>query len=137
MGYEFGDIKHWHGYLGNEFLSAYTREGEYGGSFENRTRFLREITQGIRASVSGLEIGVRLSAFDTVPFRTEGDCEGPGKSGLGVPESFQAYLPYRWGFGVSAASPLEPDLSETVRFIQLLADEGVELLNISAGSPYY
>jgi NADPH2 dehydrogenase len=43
LGFDFVDIKHCHGYLGHEFLSAHTREGRYGGSFENRTRFLREV----------------------------------------------------------------------------------------------
>ena len=41
LGFDFVDIKHCHGYLGHEFLSAHTRDGKYGGSFENRTRFLR------------------------------------------------------------------------------------------------
>jgi len=31
----FVDIKHCHGYLGHEFLSAHSRGGDYGGSFEN------------------------------------------------------------------------------------------------------
>ncbi|MBK9677142.1 MAG: hypothetical protein IPO82_18595 [Betaproteobacteria bacterium] len=37
-GFDFVDIKHCHGYLGHEFLSAHTRPGPYGGSLENRTR---------------------------------------------------------------------------------------------------
>ena len=41
LGFDFVDVKHCHGYLGHEFLSAHTREGRYGGSFENRTRFLQ------------------------------------------------------------------------------------------------
>ena len=49
LGFDFVDIKHCHGYLGHEFLSAHTRAGNYGGSFENRTRFLREVVQGIRS----------------------------------------------------------------------------------------
>ena len=40
-GFQFVDVKHCHGYLGHEMLSAFTRPGPYGGSFENRTRFLR------------------------------------------------------------------------------------------------
>ena len=44
-GARFVDLKHCHGYLGHEFLSAHTRPGPYGGSFENRTRFLREIVR--------------------------------------------------------------------------------------------
>ena len=67
LGYQFVDIKHCHGYLGHEFLSAVTRDGPYGGTLENRTRFLREIVQGIRAVAPDLRIGVRLSAFDFVP----------------------------------------------------------------------
>ena len=46
LGFDFVDIKHCHGYLGHEFLSAHTRAGRYGGSFENRTRFLREVVAG-------------------------------------------------------------------------------------------
>ena len=60
LGFDFVDIKHCHGYLGHEFLSAHTREGKYGGSFENRTRFLREVVAGISANAPGLEIAVRL-----------------------------------------------------------------------------
>jgi len=54
IGFDFVDVKHCHGYLGHEFLSAHTREGCYGGSFENRTRFLREVVEGIRAVAPGL-----------------------------------------------------------------------------------
>src|SRR6185295_3639338 len=50
IGADFIDIKHCHGYLLHEFLGAHTRAGKYGGSFENRTRILREIIDGIRAS---------------------------------------------------------------------------------------
>jgi len=84
LGFDFVDIKHCHGYLGHEFLSAHTREGKYGGSFENRTRFLREVVQGIRSISPGLPIGVRLSAFDTVPFRPDPSQSANGKLG---PES--------------------------------------------------
>src|SRR4029077_18977745 len=84
-GFDFVDIKHCHGYLGHEFLSAYTREGKYGGSLENRTRFLREIVEGIRSVAPGLAIGVRLSAFDTVPFRPNPEFSPSGKE-KGIPE---------------------------------------------------
>ena len=53
-----------HGYLINQFLSPYTnkRTDEYGGSFENRMRFITEIIQGIRAECGpDFPIGVRLS----------------------------------------------------------------------------
>ena len=47
-GFDFVDIKQCHGYLLHEMLSAHTRPGRYGGSFENRTRLFREIVAGIR-----------------------------------------------------------------------------------------
>jgi 2,4-dienoyl-CoA reductase-like NADH-dependent reductase (Old Yellow Enzyme family) len=137
IGFDFVDIKHCHGYLGHEFLSAHTRDGDYGGSFENRTRFLREVVEGIRAIAPGLEIGVRLSAIDTVPFTAEPVESSTAKQGRGVPESFEALLPYRWGFGVSVSNPLEEDLRETVEFLSLLTRLGIGLVNVSAGCPYY
>lgn len=53
-----------HGYLLQQFLSPYTnkREDEYGGSFENRLRMIKEIIKGIRKECgSDFPIGVRLS----------------------------------------------------------------------------
>ncbi len=127
-GYAFVDLKHCHGYLGHEFLSATTREGRYGGSFENRTRFLRELVNGIRRDAPGLLIGVRLSAFDLLPFRT-------GPDGRGEPEPFDGR--YRNIFGGDPDHPLQIDLSETFRFIELLESLGIRLVCVSAGSPYY
>jgi 2,4-dienoyl-CoA reductase-like NADH-dependent reductase (Old Yellow Enzyme family) len=122
------DIKHCHGYLGHEFLSAVDRPGRYGGSFENRTRFLREVVAGIRRDAPGLRIGVRLSAFDMLPFR-------PGPNARGVPEECAG--PYPYAFGGDAHHPLAPDLREAVAFLQLLQDLDVRLVCLSAGSPYY
>jgi 2,4-dienoyl-CoA reductase-like NADH-dependent reductase (Old Yellow Enzyme family) len=131
-GFDFVDIKHCHGYLGHELLSAHTRDGDFGGSFENRTRFLREVATAIRAASPTLRLAVRLSAFDTIPFRKDSSAED-----CGMPESTDGLLPYRYAFGVSAENPLEPDLSEPVKFLSLLRELGVRLVNISAGSPYY
>jgi 2,4-dienoyl-CoA reductase-like NADH-dependent reductase (Old Yellow Enzyme family) len=136
-GFDFVDVKHCHGYLGHEFLSAHTRGGDYGGSFENRTRFLREVVEGVRAGAPGLAVGVRLSAFDTVPFRPDPAASAPGRPGPGAPEPFDALLPYRWGFGLDPANPLAEDFGETARFLSLCRDLGVRLVSISAGSPYY
>lgn len=134
-GADFVDIKHCHGYLLHEFLGAHTRPGDYGGSFENRTRILREIVAGIRTSGNNIDLAVRLSAFDFVPFRPDPNLSSPGKLGPGIPEDFT--LPYRYGFGVNENNPVEPDLAETARFIGLCAHLGVKLVNLSAGSPYY
>lgn len=53
-----------HGYLLQQFLSPYTnkRTDEYGGSFENRLRIVKEIIQGIReACGKEFPIGIRLT----------------------------------------------------------------------------
>jgi 2,4-dienoyl-CoA reductase-like NADH-dependent reductase (Old Yellow Enzyme family) len=56
-----------HGYLINEFLSplSNTRTDAYGGSFENRTRFLRQIVEAVRAVwPDHLPLFVRISATE-------------------------------------------------------------------------
>jgi NADPH2 dehydrogenase len=126
-GYHFVDIKHCHGYLGHEFLSATERPGKYGGSFENRTRFLREIVTGIRAEAPQLDVGVRLSAFDYVPFK-------PGEDQMGVPE--QTGGSYGYAFG-GDPSGTRIDYEEPFKFLQLLRFLDIELLCTTAGSPYY
>jgi NADPH2 dehydrogenase len=127
-GFSFVDIKHCHGYLGHEFLSAVDRPGDFGGSFENRTRYLREIVAGIRANVPGLGIGVRVSAFDFVPFR-------PGANGVGEPEPFDGQI-YRYAFGGDGTG-LGIDLTEPIKFLDLLASLEIHLVCITAASPYY
>jgi NADPH2 dehydrogenase len=127
-GFHFVDIKHCHGYLGHEFLSAVDRSGRYGGSFVNRTRFLREIVAGIRAEAPGLEIGVRLSAFDWMPFR-------PGEDGRGEPE-LTGDAEYRYAFGSDRAGT-GIDLTEPRKFLDLLLSLNIRLVCITAGSPYY
>jgi len=136
LGFDFVDVKHCHGYLGHELLSAHTRLGGYGGSFENRTRFLRETVEGIRAAAPGLKIGVRLSAFDMVPFRPAPASSRVG-TGVGEPEPFERLIPYRWGFGVDPVDPTQIDLTEPARLLALLERMDIRLVNLTAGSPYY
>ena len=140
-GFQFVDIKHCHGYLGHEFLSAVDRPGKYGGSFENRTRFLREIADGIRAEAPRLEIGVRLSAFDFIPFK-------PGTDGVGEPELLtdnggpkaashrQPSTVYRHAFGGDGTGS-GINLAEPHKFLDLLENLDIKLVNITGGSPYY
>jgi NADPH2 dehydrogenase len=137
VGADFLDIKHCHGYLLHEFLGAFTRPGQYGGSFENRSRLIREIVAGIRAVAPNLGIGVRLSAFDFVPFKPNPELAEPGKLGPGMPEDYTGMLPYKYSFGVNQENPLEYDLTETFQFLELLQSLDVKLVNLSAGSPYY
>lgn len=127
-GFDFVDIKHCHGYLGHEFLSAVDRPGSYGGSFANRTRFLREIVDGIRRDAPGLDIGVRLSLFDQLPFE-------PGPDRVGRPMAWDG--PYPFGFGADPADPSRIAWDEPLAFLRLCRDLGIRLLCLTAGSPYY
>ncbi|MCB8959997.1 MAG: NADH:flavin oxidoreductase [Ardenticatenales bacterium] len=127
-GFDFVDLKHCHGYLGHEFLSAVDRKGAYGGSFENRTRFLREIVAGVRSEAPGLDIGVRLSAFDWIPFRT-------GDDGIGEQESWaDGTYPYAFGGGGDGTAI---DLTEPKAFLDMLLSLDIKLVCITGGSPYY
>ena len=135
-GFQFVDVKHCHGYLGHEFLSAFTRPGPYGGDFAGRTRFLREICEGIRAEVPEMMLGVRLSFFDSFPFHPDEKTATARKRGIGVADHYSS-TDYP-GFGCQRDNPFEPNLEEPVRLLKLMRDElGVQLVNLSAGSPYY
>src|ERR1035438_2062276 len=95
LGYDFIDLKHCHGYLGHELLSAFERPGPFGGSFQNRTRYLCELVETVRRAAPDLRLGVRLSAFDLVAFRPDPEHDGAdGKLGRGVPEPFDPAQPY-------------------------------------------
>ena len=128
VGFKFVDIKHCHGYLAHELLSNIEEHDKYSGSFENRTRFLRDVVSGIRATVPGLEIGVRFSAFDFSPFVM-------GKDKIGaVPSDLQ--VPYKYAFGGDSTGE-GIDLTEAYRFLDLLAELDIELVCVTGGSPYY
>ena len=127
-GFAFVDVKHCHGYLGHELLSARTRAGRYGGPLENRTRFLRSIVEGIRAAAPGLRIAVRFSVFDMVPYQKDA-------AGRGVPEGDPAS--YDLGFGVVHDEDLAAGLAEARELLKLVEGLGVRFVCTSAGSPYY
>ena len=69
-GIEGVEIVGSHGYLPSQFLNPRVnlREDEYGGSFENRLRFTREVVDAIRAKVgSDFVVGLRISGDDMDP----------------------------------------------------------------------
>lgn len=111
-GFDGVDIKACHRYLISELLSAYNRPGEYGGSFENRTRLYRNAIASAKASTSGkMLVTSRLNLYDG--------------------------FPYPYGFGVSGDGGIVPDLTEPVRLVQTLHREyGMELINFTIGNPY-
>ena len=66
-GFKLIEIHAAHGYLLHQFLSPLSnhRQDEYGGSFENRTRFLREVVESVREVLpDSYPLWVRTSAID-------------------------------------------------------------------------
>ena len=113
-GFDGMDVKGCHRYLACELLSAYTRPGDYGGSFENRTRFLFNCYRAAKAGIGGdasFFLTSRLNAYDGFPW------------------------PY--GFGVREGGGLTPDLTEAIRLIKALDEEfQIPFVNITMGNPY-
>lgn len=108
-GFDGIDVKCCHGYLFDELLSAYNREGVYGGSFENRTRLYFECLDAVKCAVSDkMLITTRLNACDC--------------------------FPYPFGFGVDKDNNI--DLTETKLIIKKLVEKGIKLVDITLGNPY-
>ena len=111
-GFDGCDIKCCHRYLNSELLSAYTRPGRYGGSWENRTRLLREAVRGAIANCSkDFLVSTRMNIFDG--------------------------FPYPYGFSVKEGEGITPDYDEAKRLVRDLADAGVAILNLTMGNPYF
>ena len=108
-GFEFVDLKACHGYLHHELLGAYERPGDFGGSLENRTRFLRIVIAGVRAVRPDLPLALRLSAFDTVTHVPDAD-------GIGRPITNG---PDRFWFGTDDSGH-EVDLDEPIQLLRLI-----------------
>ncbi len=111
-GFDGVDIKACHRYLVSELHASFTRENSrYGGTFENRTRFLRETAAQIRREVPSLFVTTRLNVYDAIP--------------------------YPYGFGVARDGAIRPDLTEPLELVQGLIDLGIPILNVSMGNPYF
>jgi 2,4-dienoyl-CoA reductase-like NADH-dependent reductase (Old Yellow Enzyme family) len=68
-GFDFVEIMAAHGYLINEFLTPYynRRTDEYGGSFDNRIRFLLEVIHAVRDEVGDeIPVGIRVNGDDYI-----------------------------------------------------------------------
>lgn len=107
-GFDGVDVKACHGYLFSELLSCRTREGKYGGSFENRTRMPLQTIAAIKSEQgSDFVVACRICHADTVP--------------------------YPYGFGMKEDGSLDYDPTETLRFVEELHKVGVNLVNVSVG----
>jgi 2,4-dienoyl-CoA reductase-like NADH-dependent reductase (Old Yellow Enzyme family) len=109
-GFDGVDVKSCHGYLLQELLSAFTRDGKYGGSFENRTRLYLDCVKAVKQAIpSHILLTARLSVSDMVP------------------------KPY--GFGTTEQNEL--DFTEPDRLLEELVRDGLQILNVTVGNPYY
>lgn len=109
-GFDGVDVKSCHGYLFQELLSAFGREGRYGGCFDNRVRLYLDCVRAVKAILpEHMLLTSRLSVSDMVP------------------------KPY--GFGTTEQNDL--DLTEPDMLIERLVAEGVQILNVTVGNPYY
>ncbi len=109
-GFDGVDVKSCHGYLFQELLSAFGREGRYGGCFDNRVRLYLDCVRAVKAILpEHMLLTSRLSVSDMVP------------------------KPY--GFGTTEQNDL--DLTEPDMLIERLVAEGVQMLNVTVGNPYY
>ena len=124
-GFDFVDLKACHGYLGHELLGAFERPGNFGGSFENRVRFLTTIVSGAKSAVPDIRLALRLSAFDTVTHVADED-------GVGRPITEDDY---RYWFGTDETGHTI-DLAEPVRLLTMMHDMGVNPVCITGSSPY-
>ncbi|WP_152049921.1 oxidoreductase [Tautonia marina] len=127
VGFDFIDLKQCHRYLLCELLSSHTRPGKYGGSFENRTRFIREVVARIRDRLPALMVATRMNVYDGIPWRT-------GADQAGEPE--QVSYPLRSSWGTDPQDHTRPDLDEPIRLIGMLRDLGVAMVNVTMGNPY-
>lgn len=111
-GFDGVDLKSCHRYLLSELLASHTREGRYGGSFENRTRFLRDTMDAIRGELGDdFIIACRFNVFDAHP--------------------------YPYGFGEDKEDFWKFDPAEPMALVRMFREKGVGLLSNSAGNPYY
>ncbi len=127
IGFDFVDIKQCHRYLLCELLSARSRPGKYGGSIENRTRFIRDLVARIRDANPGQILATRLNLFDGLPYQ-----KGPEDTGIPCPHE----PPIHSAWGTDPEDPSRPDLREPLWLIGKLKDLGLGLLNVSIGNPY-
>ena len=109
-GFDGVDVKCCHGYLMQETLSAFNRAGEYGGSLQNRMRLLLDCFKAVKRAVG--ENYLVASRFDP-----------------------SDVVPYPNGFGTDQNGNV--DLSEGKIVLEALQKEGLKLVNITLGNPYY
>ncbi len=104
------DFKLCHGYFGCEMLRpANQRDDKWGGSFENRTRFLTESIPEIKSRLTRGDfiLGSRISYYEGI----------------------------RGGCGTASADDALEDFTEMDKLLELMCSLGLDYVNVSAGIP--
>ena len=106
------DFKNCHGYFCAQLLRpANTKDGRFGGSFENRTRFFEETAGEIKKSINDetFILGTRFSVYEGI---------------IG-------------GFGSPGPEEVSEDLAEPLAFARLIEEAGFHFINVSSGIPVF
>lgn len=127
IGCDFVDIKQCHRYLLSELLASTVRQGDYGGSLENRMRLVSNIITRIRSEIPSLVIGSRMNVYDGIPFRK-------GADATAAPIAHQH--PLKTVFGVDENDYTKWNSAEPFEAARKLQDLGVAVLNVTMGNPY-
>lgn len=125
-GFQAVELHGCHGYLIAQFLSRYTnkRTDAYGGSLENRARFLVEIIQGIKEECgSDFPVIARINGNDYVPGgNVEADArkiallaQKAGADAIHVSAGFHQSIPYRIIPGMDMAEACYTPLAQMVK----------------------
>ena len=113
-----------HGYLVAQFLSPQInrREDEYGGSFENRMRFLNEIIDNVREKVGAdIVVGIRISGDELTSDGLEADevlaiCESLSKGGAVDYFNITSGSSRQRAAAIHIVPPMSTDMALTVPF---------------------
>ena len=101
-GFDGVEIHGANGYLINQFIAdgSNTREDDYGGSIENRLRFLREVTEAVTSTIPAGRTGIRLSPYGKVNDLKERDPQATFSAAIAELNRFDlAYLHFVERFG--------------------------------------
>ncbi len=107
-GFDGVDVKQCPGFFGGEILAPRNiRQDEYGGNFENRSRFFREVSDGIKQEAEDLLLMSRIFIYE-------------GSTG---------------GIGTKGPKETDFDLDEPTKMLHLLNDYGYHIVSVT-GKPF-
>jgi 2,4-dienoyl-CoA reductase-like NADH-dependent reductase (Old Yellow Enzyme family) len=102
------DIKSCHGYLGGELLRPKNRRADrYGGTPENRARYICSVIREIKRAYPDFLVGTRVSLYEGI----------------------------RGGCGTAGPEEVIEDLSDILDVLSFIVDTGADFINVSAGIP--